>query len=219
MLGTFEDAEVTVAVGRFGLYVRHRGNFVSIPKGTVPTELNLELAIELIVAKRAEAAKNRTRRFTEDRIFRFSTADTAYTSPTAKELQDSEDRHRPAALTFEQAMKIVSEADAAPENLAAALPPTYKKIKTARTDIIHDRQNGKNPYPSSPLPRLAPARPDIILTFNVTSQTKLLDFLFSAMPDRKRTTVKDYLKHRQVMVGRMSRHSSIQSCFRATRSA
>lgn len=48
---------------------------------------------------------------------------------------------------------------------------------------------------------MAPARPDIILTFNVTSQTKLLDFLFSAMPDRKRTTVKDYLKHRQVMVG------------------
>lgn len=48
---------------------------------------------------------------------------------------------------------------------------------------------------------MAPARPDIILTFNVKSQTKLLDFLFSAMPDRKRTTVKDYLKHRQVMVG------------------
>ena len=59
----------------------------------------------------------------------------------------------------------------------------------------------KNPLPFKPGARMAPARPDIILTFNVTSQTKLLDFLFSAMPDRKRTTVKDYLKHRQVMVG------------------
>ena len=59
----------------------------------------------------------------------------------------------------------------------------------------------KNPLPFKPGARMAPARPDIILTFNVKSQTKLLDFLFSAMPDRKRTTVKDYLKHRQVMVG------------------
>ena len=59
----------------------------------------------------------------------------------------------------------------------------------------------KNPLPFKPGARMSPARPDIILTFNVTSQTKLLDFLFSAMPDRKRTTVKDYLKHRQVMVG------------------
>lgn len=59
----------------------------------------------------------------------------------------------------------------------------------------------KNPLPFKPGARMAPARPDIILTFNVTYQTKLLDFLFSAMPDRKRTTVKDYLKHRQVMVG------------------
>ena len=30
---------------------------------------------------------------------------------------------------------------------------------------------------------------------------KLLDFLLSAMPERKRTTVKDFLKHNQVMVG------------------
>lgn len=46
----------------------------------------------------------------------------------------------------------------------------------------------------------APFRPDVILHFSPTEPCKLLDFLFAAMPDRKRTTVKDYLKHRQVMV-------------------
>ena len=46
----------------------------------------------------------------------------------------------------------------------------------------------------------APFRPDVILHFKPTAAGKLLDFLLSAMPDRKRTTVKDYLKHRQVMV-------------------
>lgn len=43
-------------------------------------------------------------------------------------------------------------------------------------------------------------RPDIILRFRPDAEGGLLEFLFSAMPDRKRTTVKDYLKHRQVMV-------------------
>lgn len=47
-------------------------------------------------------------------------------------------------------------------------------------------------------------RPDNILTFTVeesAEQVKLLDFLQSVFPQAKRTTVKDYLKHHQVMVG------------------
>lgn len=59
-----------------------------------------------------------------------------------------------------------------------------------------------------PKPRIAkpgaerrPFRPDVILTFEVKEPAGLLDFLIAAMPDRKRTTVKDYLKHNQVMVG------------------
>ena len=43
--------------------------------------------------------------------------------------------------------------------------------------------------------------PDVILTFNVEAENTLLAFLLEAMSDRKRTTVKDYLKHNQVMVG------------------
>ena len=45
--------------------------------------------------------------------------------------------------------------------------------------------------------------PDNILTFEVVEgdPDKLLEFLFVALPDKKRTTVKKYLKHRQVMAG------------------
>ena len=44
-------------------------------------------------------------------------------------------------------------------------------------------------------------RPDYILTFNVEAdQERLLDYLLAIMSDRKRTTVKDFLKHNQVMV-------------------
>ncbi len=43
-------------------------------------------------------------------------------------------------------------------------------------------------------------RPDNILSFTAGSETTLMPFLFECMADRKRTTVKDYLQHRQVMV-------------------
>lgn len=43
-------------------------------------------------------------------------------------------------------------------------------------------------------------RPDNILTFEVKSESRLLDFLFAAMPQTKRTNVKELLKHHQVMV-------------------
>ncbi len=43
-------------------------------------------------------------------------------------------------------------------------------------------------------------KPDNILTYEPEEPAQLLDYLFTVMPDRKRTTVKDFLKHRQVMV-------------------
>lgn len=54
--------------------------------------------------------------------------------------------------------------------------------------------------PCKPGAERAQRRPDIILDLRPKNETRLLDFLYEAMPDRKRTTVKDYLKHRQVMV-------------------
>jgi 23S rRNA pseudouridine1911/1915/1917 synthase len=58
----------------------------------------------------------------------------------------------------------------------------------------------RRPLSHKPGAERAPFRPDIILNFEVKGDAKLLEYLFEIMPDRKRTTVKDYLKHNQVMV-------------------
>ena len=57
ILGDYEDKEVSVAVGRFGPYVKHDGKYVSVPATIAPTELTLEQAIELINSKREGDAK------------------------------------------------------------------------------------------------------------------------------------------------------------------
>lgn len=61
----------------------------------------------------------------------------------------------------------------------------------------------RRPLAAKPGTRPGTFRPDNIISFKVSDgqPAALLDFLFAAMPDKPRTTVKDYLKHRQVMVG------------------
>ena len=61
----------------------------------------------------------------------------------------------------------------------------------------------RRPLAAKPGTRPGTFRPDNIISFKVSDgqPTALLDFLFAVMPDKPRTTVKDYLKHRQVMVG------------------
>ncbi|MEZ5026408.1 MAG: type I DNA topoisomerase [Chitinophagales bacterium] len=55
-LGQYEGLEVSVNIGRFGPYVKHGEQFISLPKGEEPTEVSLERAIEVIKAKQQDDA-------------------------------------------------------------------------------------------------------------------------------------------------------------------
>ncbi len=66
-LGEYEDKKVTVAIGRFGPYVRHDSKFVSLEKDVDdPYTVVLERAIELIEAKREKDRKALIKTFDED---------------------------------------------------------------------------------------------------------------------------------------------------------
>jgi DNA topoisomerase-1 len=55
-LGSYEDLEVMVNIGRFGPYVKWGEQFISIPKGEEPTDVDLARAVEIIQAKQIEDA-------------------------------------------------------------------------------------------------------------------------------------------------------------------
>ncbi|MDR3652545.1 MAG: type I DNA topoisomerase [Paludibacter sp.] len=57
-LGEFEGKVMTVAIGRFGPYIRHDASFYSLPKTDDPMDVTTERAIEIIEEKR-EVEKNR----------------------------------------------------------------------------------------------------------------------------------------------------------------
>ncbi|WP_033960908.1 type I DNA topoisomerase [Psychroserpens jangbogonensis] len=50
-LGTYEGEEIEVNNGRFGPYVKFGKKFVSLPKGTNPMDVEMDIAIELIKEK------------------------------------------------------------------------------------------------------------------------------------------------------------------------
>ncbi|MBP5317926.1 MAG: type I DNA topoisomerase [Paludibacteraceae bacterium] len=66
LLGQFEGADVKVAVGRFGPYVAHNGQFCSLPKGVDPLTIGLDEATALILAKREAEANKLLKTFDED---------------------------------------------------------------------------------------------------------------------------------------------------------
>jgi len=64
--GEFEGKTITVAVGRFGPYIKHDNKFISIPKGNDPLKISLEECISLIEAKRESDKMKLIQKFEED---------------------------------------------------------------------------------------------------------------------------------------------------------
>lgn len=65
-IGEYESLEVKANVGRFGPYIQVGKEFVSIPKGESPMEIDLDRAIELILAKKEADANKVLKVFTEN---------------------------------------------------------------------------------------------------------------------------------------------------------
>ncbi|MFD2516112.1 type I DNA topoisomerase [Pontibacter locisalis] len=66
IVGTYEDKEMTAAIGRFGPYIRHNSKFYSLPKSIDPLQVTAQEAVELIEAKRKADAEKTIKTFDEN---------------------------------------------------------------------------------------------------------------------------------------------------------
>jgi len=65
-IGSFENEQLVIGVGKFGPYVRHKGGFYSLRKDDDPMTIEAEAAIEIINAKREQVKSKTIKTFTED---------------------------------------------------------------------------------------------------------------------------------------------------------
>jgi DNA topoisomerase-1 len=115
-LGTFEDKVVTVAIGRFGPYVKHNNKFVSIPKDHSPASLTLDEAIQLIEAKRQDELNKIVKTFDEEpKLQILNGRYGVYIMYDGSNYKLPKTVTEPAALTLEECMDIVKNQEVKPK--------------------------------------------------------------------------------------------------------
>lgn len=116
LIGEFEGAELTVAIGRFGPYVKHKSAFYSLARTDDPASVDAERAIEIIAEKRKKEAERIIRVFEEDPDVQvlngrygpyISIGKNNYRIPKGTD---------PAGLSLEECRKIAAAAGDAPKS-------------------------------------------------------------------------------------------------------
>lgn len=116
VIGEFEGTPVTVAIGRFGPYVKHDGKFVSIPKDLSPAHITLDEAEELILRKRTAEANKVVKSFPEDGDLHILNGRYGiYISYKNSNYKIPKTVSDPASLTLEECRKIISQTDSKPK--------------------------------------------------------------------------------------------------------
>ena len=127
-IGEYEDKDVTVAIGRFGPYIKHDNKFVSIPKEFAPAAITLEEAVQLIVAKRDAETKKVVKTFTEDADMQILNGRYGiYIAYKKSNYKIPKTVKEPANLTFEECKEIVESQDSAPKKTTTRRKTTARK--------------------------------------------------------------------------------------------
>lgn len=108
-LGEYEDEEVVASVGRFGPYVRHKGQFYSLGKNGDPYNITLEEAKEVIEEKRKKDAERTIKIFDEDPDYKIMKGRWGpFLKAGRKNVKIPKDKD-PEKLTFEEAKQLLKE--------------------------------------------------------------------------------------------------------------
>jgi DNA topoisomerase I len=128
-VGTYEGKEMVASAGRFGPYIRHDGQFVSIPTSEDPLSITPEKAIELIEAKREKDRQRVIREFPENpdvKILRGRWG--AYIAAGGKNYKLPKDKE-PEEFSLEECLKIIKEGTSSKKPRTTKKTTTRKKTK------------------------------------------------------------------------------------------
>ena len=115
ILGDYEGKEITVAVGRFGPYIRHDNKFYSLAKTDNPALVEYDRAVEIINEKRQKDLDNIILTFDQDSDLRVLNGRfgpyIAYKKTNYKIPKGTE----PSTLNYEDCMAIIEDPKNAPK--------------------------------------------------------------------------------------------------------
>jgi len=110
-LGQLDGAEVSVGTGRFGPYVLHNRQYVSIPKGMDPMSITFEDAVQLIEDKKKQEASKHLKKFDEEPEMEIMNGRFGpYIAYKGKNYRIPKNiKEEPAQLSLEKCMEIIEK--------------------------------------------------------------------------------------------------------------
>lgn len=108
-IGSYEDEDVIVSIGRFGPYVKHKSKFVSLKKEDDPSSITENRAIELIEEKREKERNKYIKSFEDEDIQVLNGRWGPYISHKKKNFKIPKDVDA-KELTLADCKKIIKEA-------------------------------------------------------------------------------------------------------------
>lgn len=120
VIGEYEGEPLTVANGRFGPYVRHKAKYYSLPKDMDPLSCTQEQAIQLIQEKHASEEKSLLKSFAEDAELQIRDGRFGPYMKYKGENYKLPKGIDPQSLSYEDCMKIISEAPTKPARKSSA---------------------------------------------------------------------------------------------------
>lgn len=111
-LGMYEEKEMTVAIGRFGPYIKHDSKFISLPKEEDPMEVTSETAVMLIEKKREDDRNKVLKAFPENEEVQILNGRFGPYISYKKSNYKIPKKQEPAELTLEECLEIIQKEDA-----------------------------------------------------------------------------------------------------------
>ena len=128
VLGTFEEKDVSVNIGRFGPYIAHDNKFYSLGKEIDPYSITLEEGIPIVVTKRKAKEERTIKVFEKEKIQVLRGPYGPYIKQGLKNYKlTKEQQERAADLNLEEVIKTIEELKANPPKKTAR-----KKKKNSR---------------------------------------------------------------------------------------
>ena len=119
ILGEFEGKEITVAVGRFGPYIRHDNKFYSLAKTDNPAMVEYDRAVEIINEKRQKDLNNIILTFDQDPDMRVLNGRFGPYITYKKNNYKIPKGTEPSSLTYEACLAIMEDPKNAPKKKVA----------------------------------------------------------------------------------------------------
>jgi DNA topoisomerase-1 len=125
-IGVYQDADVSIGIGRFGPYVKHKSLFVSLPKQDDPSEVSIERAVDLIEEKIKKEREKTIKVFDEDETIKVLNGRWGPYIAEGKNNFRIPKGTDPASLTFDDAKNIIATSS------KSAAPKTAARKSTAK---------------------------------------------------------------------------------------